>query len=173
MHRIVIRTIEPEDIETFKAAFITRGIDRNKDYFERCLEENKYGEKITLLAFHNNQLAGCCQMVSESCYLYFKEQQIPEINDLIVFPEFRRNGIATRMMDELERIAAKHHNTVGLGVGLYKDYSSALKLYINRGYMPDQQGVTYKNRTVKPGTTVQVDDHLLLYFVRELSSLTV
>ncbi|WP_236634709.1 GNAT family N-acetyltransferase [Alteribacter lacisalsi] len=153
-----------------KAAFLTRGIHRNSDYFEQCLEENRYGSRITLLAFHRNELAGCCQMICESDYSKFNSQSIPEINDLIVFPEFRRNGIATVMMDELERIAAKHHHKVGLGVGLYKDYSTAMYLYLKRGYLPDQEGLVYKNEPAEPGTSVQVDDDLLLYFVLPLKN---
>ncbi|MBM7094385.1 GNAT family N-acetyltransferase [Bacillus sp. H-16] len=168
MHRTIIRTIEPEDLSMLKAAFITRGLDRDKEYFERCLEENKYNERITLLAFYNNTLAGCCQMKCHSEYSYFKEKHIPEIGDLIVFPEFRRSGIATVMMDELERIALKHHNNVGLGVGLYKDYSTAMHIYLKRGYLPDLQGITYDNEPVEPGTKVTVDDQLLMYFVKDL-----
>ncbi|TMW73384.1 GNAT family N-acetyltransferase [Alteribacter natronophilus] len=170
MQPTIIRTIEPEDILMLKAAFLTRGIDRDEDYFEQCIEENRYGKRITLLAFYNNNLAGCCQMICESRYMHFKEQQIPEINDLIVFPEFRRNGIATLLMDELERIAAKHHCKVGLGVGLYKDYNTAMHLYVKRGYLPDRQGLMYRNEPVKPGSNVSVDDDLLLYFIFPLTS---
>ncbi|WP_035186299.1 GNAT family N-acetyltransferase [Alteribacter aurantiacus] len=172
MHRTIIRTIEPEDLSMLKAAFITRGIIRDKDYFERCLEENKYNERITLLAFYNNKLAGCCQMKCHSEYPKFQEKHVPEISDLVVFSEFRRNGIATTIMDELERIASKHHHYVGLGVGLYKDYSTAMHIYLKRGYLPDNQGITYENKPVEPGTKVTVDDQLLLYFIKDLKEQT-
>ncbi|MEI0735553.1 GNAT family N-acetyltransferase [Paenibacillus sp. JTLBN-2024] len=74
------------------------------------------------MAFCGEELAGCCHLIYQSKYPYFQERRIPEINDLNVFPEFRRKGIASRMFDEFERIAAREHSRIGLGVGLYEDY---------------------------------------------------
>jgi hypothetical protein len=32
---------------------------RKGDYFNKCLEENREGTRITLIAFYANELAGC------------------------------------------------------------------------------------------------------------------
>lgn len=141
---------------------------RQGDYYMRCLEENRSGKRITLMAFYGEELAGCCHLIYESKYPYFAEQKIPEVNDLNVFQEYRRKGIASKLLDELENRASETFTHIGLGVGLYKDYGNAQRLYGQRGYMMDGNGLTYNNVEVKPGTDVFVDDELLIYLIKEL-----
>ncbi|MFD2614182.1 GNAT family N-acetyltransferase [Paenibacillus gansuensis] len=140
------------------------------DYHERCLSENEIGLRVTLLAYDNDELAGCSHLLYESNYPYFLDNKIPEINDLNVFPHHRNKRIASRLFDELEEIAAKTTQLIGLGVGLYKDYGNAQRMYCKRGYVLDGNGISYQNNEVKPGETVVVNDELLLYLVKELSN---
>ncbi|GMK44289.1 N-acetyltransferase [Paenibacillus glycanilyticus] len=141
---------------------------RQGDYYIRCLEENRAGKRITLMAFYGEELAGCCHLIYESKYPYFAERHIPEVNDLSVFQEYRKKGIASKLLDELERKTSESFKYIGLGVGLYKDYGNAQRLYGKRGYVMDGNGLTYNNVKVKPGTDVFVDDELLVYMVKEL-----
>ncbi|MCM3700569.1 GNAT family N-acetyltransferase [Paenibacillus macerans] len=138
------------------------------DYFRKCLEENAAGSRITLMAFYDDQLAGCCHLLYSSPYPFFRENNIPEINDLNVFPEYRRKKIASRLFDELESTVSAFSKYVGLGVGLYKDYGNAQKMYTSRGYVMDGNGITYKNVQVEPGKLVMVDDDLIIYLVKDL-----
>ncbi|OGX61641.1 MAG: GNAT family N-acetyltransferase, partial [Paenibacillus sp. RIFOXYA1_FULL_44_5] len=138
------------------------------DYYRKCLEENREGKRITLMAFYEDELAGCCHLLYNSEYPFFLNEQIPEINDLSVFPEYRRKKIASRLFDELESLASKTSRSIGLGVGLYKDYGSAQRMYGKRGYVMDGNGMTYKNIEVQPGQPVMMDDDLLIYLVKEL-----
>ncbi|MGG3280100.1 GNAT family N-acetyltransferase [Paenibacillus solani] len=140
----------------------------SKDYFYKCLEENIQGSRVTLLAYYEGTLAGCCHLLITSEYPNFKSDNIPEINDLNVFPEFWRKGIASKMFDEFERIASKRSRQIGLAVGLYKDYGNAQRMYNKRGYVMDGHGIFYKNIEVKSGEQVSVDDDLLLYLIKEL-----
>ncbi|MDT0122416.1 GNAT family N-acetyltransferase [Paenibacillus sp. RRE4] len=142
----------------------------SNDYFDKCLEENIEGKRVTLMAYYGDTLAGCCHLIFTSDYPYFKTGNIPEINDLNVFPEFRRKGIASTMFDELERIASMRSRFIGLGVGLYKDYGNAQMMYNKRGYYMDGRGITYKNIEVKPGEQVMVDDDLLMYLIKPLDN---
>ncbi len=73
-------------------------------------------------------------------------------------------------MDELELNAAKTSRFIGLGVGLYKDYGNAQRMYTSRGYVLDGRGITYNNVPVIPGNSVIVDDDLLLYLVKDLQN---
>ncbi|MEK4511962.1 GNAT family N-acetyltransferase [Paenibacillus sp. FSL K6-2524] len=141
---------------------------KSGDYYKECLEENREGKRVTLMAFYEDQLAGCCHLLYESKYPFFQSDKIPEINDLNVFPEFRRKGIASKLFDEIESIAATTSKYIGLGVGLYKDYGNAQMMYGNRGYVMDGKGMTYNNIQVQPGHSVMVDDELLIYLVKEL-----
>lgn len=76
--------------------------------------------------------------------------------------------IASRLFDEFERIASDTSRYIGLGVGLYKDYGNAQRMYMSRGYIADGNGITYENVPVAPGKSVVVDDELLIYLVKDL-----
>ncbi|MCM3782402.1 GNAT family N-acetyltransferase [Neobacillus mesonae] len=141
---------------------------KQSNYYIRCLEENHNGKRITLMAFDGGSLAGCCHLIHNSKYPFFTNQNIPEINDLNVFQEFRRQGIASKLLDELEKNASESYKYIGLGVGLYKDYGNAQQLYNKRGYVMDGNGLTYNNQQVEPGKSVMVDDELLIYLIKEL-----
>ncbi|MFD2611051.1 GNAT family N-acetyltransferase [Paenibacillus gansuensis] len=138
------------------------------NYHETCLAENEAGTRVTMLAYYNDDLAGCCHLLRKSKYPYFEQLHIPEINNLNVFPQYRKQRVASTLLDELENIAAMYSKFVGLGVGLYKDYGNAQRMYCKRGYVLDGNGVTYQNVEVNPGTTVMVDDDLLLYLMKEV-----
>lgn len=140
------------------------------DYYFKCLEENREGKRITLIAYYQDSLAGCCHLLYESKYPYFRDNQIPEINDLNVFPEYRRRKVASQLFDEFERIVSQTSRYIGLGVGLYKDYGNAQRMYMSRGYVADGNGMTYKNVPVIPGKSVVVDDELVIYLVKDLWS---
>ncbi|WP_145053018.1 GNAT family N-acetyltransferase [Paenibacillus xylanexedens] len=141
---------------------------RSGNYFAKCLEENVQGKRVTLMAFHNEGLAGACHLLHHSEYPFFSHENIPEINDLNVFPEFRRKKIGSALLDEMEKIAARDYTRIGLGVGLYQDYGNAQRMYTQRGYVMDGKGIMYNNVQVVPGQPVMVDDELLLYLVKDL-----
>ena len=71
-----------------------------------------------------------------------------------------------------ESEAATRGDVVGIGVGLYGGddggYGAAQRLYVAQGYIPDGRGVTYNYRYVVPGSNVQCDDDLVLWFTRQL-----
>ncbi|MDQ0861091.1 GNAT family N-acetyltransferase [Bacillus sp. V2I10] len=168
-NQLTLERLNNEDfIVELESEFEKQGKRRTKGYFEKCYLENISGNRVTILAYYKGKLAGCCHLIKSSGYPYFNENNIPEINDLNVFPEYRNKGIAGSIIDELEKIISKTHNTVGIGVGLYKDYGSAQRLYCKKGYIPDGNGIQYNYEKVLPGTHVFVDDDLNLYFTKKL-----
>ncbi|MBW4082214.1 hypothetical protein [Paenibacillus sp. S150] len=50
---------------------------KESDYFLRCLEENRGGKRITLIAYDAGDLAGCCRLLFASAYPPFYESRIP------------------------------------------------------------------------------------------------
>ncbi|MFS0722456.1 GNAT family N-acetyltransferase [Paenibacillus sp. 1P07SE] len=157
-----------EQVAIWKQAFKEQGIHREDEYYERCLEENKSGVRVTLFALIGGRVAGCTHLKYHSDYPSFAEQGIPEINDLNVFPAYRRRGIANRLIEACEQTAGKTHRTIGIGVGLYRSYTAAQRIYCRRGFIPDGNGLMYNNEPVPPGTMVRVDDDLNLYFTKEI-----
>jgi GNAT superfamily N-acetyltransferase len=137
-------------------------------YFERCLEENKSCKRITFVASYDGKIAGYVNVIYLSEYPNFAEKNIPEINDLYVGSLFRRQGVGRALVEACEKHAAGAYEFIGLGVGLYKDYGTAQKLYTEMGYILDGHGLMYKNCEVPPGRDVFVDDDLLLYLYKKL-----
>ena len=136
--------------------------------FEKYMQEQEEGARNVWLAFNETQFAGYVTLTKASLYPPFKNNDIPEIMDLNVLPPFRHQGIGSLLIETAENEAFKTSNCVGIGVGLYKDYGSAQKMYIARGYQPDGLGVTYHYQPVEPGKTVYVDDDLVLWFTKSL-----
>lgn len=167
--QMTIREMKEEDIGLLEVEFSRHGMVKDKGYFSKCYQETETAERVTLLGFYGQHLAGCCHLIMEPKYEFFRENQIPEINDLNVFKEHRRKGIAGQLIDEFEKIAAKDFDTIGIGVGLYEDYGTAQRLYCKKGYIPDGRGVQYKDETVPPGEYVRLDDDLVLRFTKNLN----
>ncbi len=168
---ITVECFDKEEyIQLLDEEFAAHGKKRKEGYYHRCYMENATGDRVTLLGFYNNQLAGCCHLLMKSMYPLFAEKGIPEINDLNVFSEYQKKGIANMMFVEFERIALeKSIKQIGIGVGLYKDYGAAQIMYHKRGFIPDGTGIKYNGEEIVPGSQVQVDDDLALYFIKNLA----
>ncbi|TCP23529.1 ribosomal protein S18 acetylase RimI-like enzyme [Scopulibacillus darangshiensis] len=166
--KISIRRMEKEDIGLLERAFTAQGIVKQEGYFSKCFHETVTGERVTLLGFYNDHLAGCCHLIIKPKYAFFRDHHIPEINDLNVFVEYRKKGIASLLIDRFEKIAAETFDAIGIGVGLYEDYGTAQRLYCKKGYIPDGRGVQYKDETVPAGEYVHLDDDLVLRFTKSL-----
>jgi GNAT superfamily N-acetyltransferase len=83
--------------------------------------------------------------------------------------EERCRGFGRKLISHLEHVAKEEGCVqVGLGVGLYRDYGSAQKLYWSLGYRPDGEGITYKCSFVVPGKEYPVDDDLVFWMVKPL-----
>ncbi|MBB3109753.1 GNAT superfamily N-acetyltransferase [Paenibacillus phyllosphaerae] len=154
----------------WREVFNKHGINRHIEYYAQCLEENRSGIRTTIFAEVDREIAGCVHLLQHSSYPHFAEQAIPEINDLNVLPAYRRNGVASALLDHMEQLAYQNGDVIGLGVGLYEDYGAAQRLYCKRGYVPDGKGVYYRNEKVAPGASVAVDDELILYFTKTLKA---
>jgi len=163
-----IRLLEPSDIPEIVAAFEAIGWDKPTALYERYVAEQQSGERIVFVAFWDGVFAGYNTLHWESEYPPFREANIPEIQDFVVLPPFRRQGIGSRLMDECEQTAAARSPIVGIGVGLHAGYGAAQRMYTRRGYILDGRGVMYNEQPGPPGQPVPVDDSLNLFFTRRL-----
>jgi GNAT superfamily N-acetyltransferase len=138
--------------------------------FRRYLTEQARGTRSCWVANVNDALAGYVTINWQPTYPGFAEQRIPEIQDLNVLPSFRRKGIGTALLDHAEAQMASRSDIVGIGVGLHPGYNAAQRLYGKRGYIPDGRGVTYKDRCLREGDQVTLDDDLLLHLIKRIRS---
>ena len=168
--RVTIRPLEAGDIPEIAAAFQRIGWDKPASQYERYLREQADGARDVAVAFVEDRFAGYLTICWSSSYEPFRREGIPEIVDLNVLPEYRRRGIATRLLDDAERSVSGRAPLAGIGVGMDADYGAAQRLYVARGYLPDGRGLQQHGRAVRYGDAVTVDDGLVLYFTKTLDS---
>jgi GNAT superfamily N-acetyltransferase len=170
VENVDINRLTAADTEVIPKAFRMLGWPEKTDtQYRRYLDEQAAGDRAVFVATSNGVFAGYVTVVWVSGYGPFKEQRIPEISDLNVLLSYRRRGIASALMDIAEALIETRSAMSGLGVGLYADYAGAHRMYLKRGYLPDQRGLIYHNQAVEPGSSVRVDDDLLLMMTRSLT----
>lgn len=165
---VLIRSLNDDDPAIIAAAFQRIGHRKQEPQYRRYLNEQEAGRRTCLIATVDERFAGYVTVNWLPAYPGSAELKIPEIQDLNVLPEFRRRGIATRLLVEAEALVARRSSTVAIGVGLHPGYNQAQRLYVKRGYIPDGRGITYRDRYVEEGAQVVVDDDLVLHFTKQL-----
>jgi GNAT superfamily N-acetyltransferase len=163
-----LRTMDQSDPEPLSAAFARLGWDKPADLFRLYVAQQGEGRRACVVAEWAGERAGYVTLLWVSEYEPFAQRRIPEVVDLNVLPAYRRRGIGTALLDRVESVAAARSPVVGLGVGLYADYGAAQRIYARRGYVPDGRGLMYRNRPVRPGATVRIDDDAVLMLTRAL-----
>lgn len=163
---VVIRAMDESDSEVMSTMFAAIGWHKPLALFQRYLAEQVRGRRLAFVAEWRGEIAGYITLLWSSEYRPFAERQIPEISDLNVFPAYRRQGIANALLDRAESAAFTRSKVVGIGVGLYADYGAAQRIYVRRGYLPDGEGIMYRNQSVEPGAVIPIDDEATLMFTR-------
>jgi len=165
---VQIRLLENSDPPSIADAFQNIGWNKPVSQYRSYLEEQVAGTRMCFVAVVDGQFAGYVTVNWRPAYVGFADLNIPEIQDLNVLTKFRRKGVATRLLDRAEAEVARRSGFVGIGVGLHPGYNAAQRLYLKRGYIPDGRGITFQNRFVEEGTSVVVDDDLVLHFTKQL-----
>ena len=164
----IIRLLESDDIPQMAEAFKKLGWNKPASQYERYYTEQASNVRNVYVAFLEESFAGYLTICWTSPYPPFRESQIPEIVDFNVLPQFRRQGVGTALMDKAESEITKVSSVAGIGVGMDPDYGAAQRLYVLRGYVPDGRGLHHKDRQVRYGETINVDDNLALYLTKKL-----
>lgn len=166
---VTIRRATTQDANWMQIGFDTQmGWTKVSGYFASCCDLQEKGELVLLVAVDGDKYVGHLKIIWLPSYVNFRENKIPEIQDLNVLASYRRQGIATMLVDEAEAIIGERSNIAGIGFGLYADYGAAQRMYILRGYVPDGKGLAYHDSYVSPNQVVHVDDDLVLYLIKNL-----
>lgn len=164
----IIETLTADRVDWVAAEFAQLGWPKPPNYFTDCYAAQQAGEIVFLLARTGTSLRGYLKIVWETDYPPFHEAGIPEIQDLNVMPAHRRQGVATRLMDEAEGRIGVRSPIAGIGVGLHPGYGPAQRMYVLRGYVPDGRPLTYGDAFVVEGQIVKLDDELILHLTKKL-----
>jgi predicted kinase/ribosomal protein S18 acetylase RimI-like enzyme len=167
---IAIRRMNENDCERMSNAFTAMGWNCPVAKFASFLERYERNEIVPLIAEVNSEFAGYLKVVWQPDYPFFRENGIPEIQDLNVVNIFRRQGVASSLMDEAEKTISKRSATIGIGVGLHPGYNAAQRMYVLRGYVPDGKGVVWHNEYIKEGQELKADDELILHFTKAIGA---
>jgi GNAT superfamily N-acetyltransferase len=166
--QISIERLAAADCAILAEAFASQDWKKSREQFERYLHEQSAQTRLILVAHLQIELAGYLTIMWDSDYLPFKTSSIPEISDFNVLKKFQRRGVGSCLMDAAESLIAERSDFVGIRVGLTADYSPAHRLYIKRGYLPDDNGISYKGESLKYGDRVVVDDDLTIGFIKKV-----
>lgn len=110
-------------------AFPTRSFQE----FARFLQQSNSGICDFIIALNHDRPVGSCLVYWHSEFPLFVKENIPEIVDLIVSEQHRRQGVASNILDEIEiRLINKKIKKAGLAVS--PDNKGAQTLYKKRGY---------------------------------------
>lgn len=142
-------------------------VQETKDRWSKYYREQQENIRTVGVVEQAKEILGYGSLFLKSEYPYFSN--VPEINDVWIYEEYRSKGLGTKLISWLEQVAKdKGYKEIGIGFGLYADYGSAQKLYFRLGYAPDGHGVTYKYQVTIPGQTYPLDDDLILWLVKSL-----
>ena len=165
---LAIRSLERDDIAPMAAAFVAMGWPDRTVTLQRYLSQQQAGDRPMFVAFMGDEFAGYLTVTWHSTYEHFAAANIPEIQDLNVITHFRRQRVASALVEAAENLIRTRSSIVGIGVGMYSDYGPAQRMYVTRGYVPDGRGLAWRGKTVNYGEKPTVDDDLALYFTRQI-----
>lgn len=161
---VMIRNMEEADAYVFAAEYTAQGWQNDASGYLMRLKDQAEGKCIALTAVYQGQPAGSLYVYMNAKEGPFKNSGYPLIVDFNVLKKYQKKGIGNRLMDAAEQIAAQYADRVCLGVGLSREYGSAQRMYVKRGYIPDGSGVWYRNEQCRQYETVcTIDDDLVLY----------
>lgn len=168
---IDVRLAGPGDREVLAGLESVLRSREEPDFVDLLFETIDRGERSLVLGFMNQQAAGYAVVNWKPSYFLFQRLGIPELQDLNVLPEARRNGLGQAIVAYCEHVARQRGGAeMGLGVGLNQHYGAAQRLYMRMGYLPDGHGITYDRIPVKAGDVHPADDDLCLMMVKDLGA---
>jgi GNAT superfamily N-acetyltransferase len=166
-----IRPLHSQDIEALGDLYFPWStLEETVEKWTRYFEEQAKGTRIACIVEQQGKIMGYGNLLPYSEYPHFRNNNIPEIHDIWIYEENRKQGLATVLIAYLEQLAKQQgYAQVGIGVGLYRDYGPAQRLYFRLGYKPDGEGITYKHSPVIPGEKYPIDDDLILWLTKSLA----
>jgi len=145
------------------------GFEKDRDHYLQCLERQQEGAIDFIMAHLDNEVAGFCILNWQPKYAPFKNESMPEIQDLNVLSAVRRQGIGREVIEFCENQArANKHQKMGIGVGLDSSFGAAQRLYVKMGYVPDGAGVNYDRKQIAAGEFRPIDENLCIMMSKVL-----
>jgi GNAT superfamily N-acetyltransferase len=135
--------------------------------WETHWRQHQEGSRWSIVACLDDRPVGYASL------LWNRPPEIPEISDLLVSSTCRRSGVGATLLRELESwVAAAGHDRLRLKLPLAAEWSAIRGLAVTLGYLPAACGAMYDGQPVMTGTTITVDDRLVLPVEKRLAART-
>jgi GNAT superfamily N-acetyltransferase len=166
-----VRELRAEDVPRIVATDGGPAWHGGAEKWNQRLADQTTGKRIVLVAVNATDVLGYGSVLWASGHAPFRDGGIPELNDVVVAERGRNQGVGTQLIRAIEeRARAANYKKLGVGVGLFSDYGAAQRLYVHLGYVPDGKGIASGGTRVAAGATVRVDDDLVLWLVKSLTT---
>jgi GNAT superfamily N-acetyltransferase len=166
---IVVQSVGEGNLEA-SVQFLTGWVSDGAAEARAYLADHADPAGASLIAVHGDDVAGYVAILWESNYGGFRDRGIPLVHQLAVAGPFRRQGVATLLMDAAEQLACERGvTTLGITVGLFDEYGPAQRLYGQRGYVPDGRGACRSQRPLGKGMQVTMDHDLIMWLTKDLA----
>lgn len=165
---IYIRKMEKCDVPLISKMFVEQGWPPRDTVLENYIKEQKENVRIVLIAEMNSEIVGYVTLMKLAKNGPFVNTY-PEIADFNVFKKYQKMGIGNKLLDKIEEETKKFSKVITLGVGMHKEYGSAQRIYVKRGYVPDGTGIWYNNQNIDINKSCLNSDDLVLYLSKNLS----
>lgn len=138
---VTIRPLRAADCHLLADLYPEKGDALFERYY---LEHLRDLRPVWVAVLPDGELAGYVCLLWESPYTQFWRRNVPEIVDLNVIEEQRRQGIGSALIAACES-AAQERGYRRIGISVVQDdpdYAAARSLYPSLGYEPDGFGIT-------------------------------
>lgn len=169
--RTLIRPLNKADISKIvtRYSFPWSTQEKTQLLWDSYYQEQHDGIRTVAVIEENHEILGYGSLLRKPESPFFAQKNIPEINAIWIDENHRKQGLGTALIKWLEKLASQEsYQQIGIGVGLYKDYGPAQKLYFELGYSPEGNGITYKGESTIPGQSYPLDDDLILWLTKDL-----
>ena len=168
---LTFRIVQPNEIAAVKQEVKSAFFSGDEATIDAHFQDHENGAGTTILGYEADRLVGIVTIRWFCRYPPFREKQIPLIQNIEIRYEDRGRGIGDLMMERTEQEIALRSLMAGICVGIFDTYGPAQRLYAKRGFVPDGRGVCHAHTPLTEGETVTVDHELLLWLVKDVSSL--
>ena len=152
------------------AGFLTEWVISHDAGAREYLAGHTADRGASLIAMQNGRVTGIVCTRWQSNYPGFRDRGIPLVHQLSVAEPFRRQGVATRLMDAMEELArSRGAGALGITVGLSEAYGPAQRLYVRRGYVPDGRGACQGQQPIRQGARVTLDHDVIIWLTKNLT----
>src|SRR5579862_1370972 len=168
---LTFRVVQPDEIAAVKQEVKPVFFSGDETTIEDHFQDHENGASTTILGYEAERLVGIVTIRWSARYPPFRAKRIPLIQNIEIRYEDRGRGLGGLMLERTEQEIAQRSPLAGICVGISDSYGPAQRLYAKRGFVPDGRSVCHPHEPIKDGESVTIGPDLLLWLVKEVSSL--